>query len=148
MQRWRSPAKLALPIPFDTVKRIDLEFINVRRDAGSFTAFVFLSAGGEVPKDAGPDDEHFAGSFSIFAPSECWGGEGHCDWDRGPASPFDKRPQHHLAPINVSLEVTKTAFRLGDPKKLDVTVHASRTADPKASKGVLGFDELTMLAYA
>jgi hypothetical protein len=147
MQSWTSPEKLALPIPFDTVKRIDLEFINLRRDSGSFTAYVFLTAGGGVAADAGPDDEHFAGSFSIFAPSECWGGEGHCDWDRGPPSPFDKRPQHHLAPINVSMEVTETALRLGDPNKLDVTVHASLTNDPKATKGVLRFDELTVLAY-
>jgi hypothetical protein len=147
MQSWSTPKGLALPIAFDSVKRIDLEFVNVCRDAGSFTAFVFLNVT-ELPADAGREHDRFAGSFSIFAPSECWGGEGHCDWELGPVSAFDKRPQHHLAPINVSMDITETAMRLGDPKRLAVTVHASRAEDPKAKEGVFRFDELTVLAYA
>lgn len=147
MQRWKTPKPLPLPIAFDSVKRIDLEFINVRRDSGSFTAFVFLNAV-DLPADAGREHDRFAGSFSVFAPSECWGGEGHCDWERGPVSAFDRRPQHHLAPINVSMDISETAMRLGDPSRLTVTVHASRSEDPKADDGVLRFDELTVLAYA
>lgn len=146
MQRWTTPKPLTAPIAFDGVKRIDLEFLNVRRDAGSFTAFVFLNAEGLSPK-AGRDDDRFAGSFSVFAPSECWGGEGHCDWERGPASDFDRRPPHHLSPINVSMDVTEAALRLGDPRRLSVTVHAALTEDPKLKDGVLRFDELTVLAY-
>jgi hypothetical protein len=146
MQRWSSSAALATPIAFDAVKRIDLEFINVHRDAGSFTAFVFLNAG-ELPEDAGREHENFAGSFSVFAAGECWGGEGHCGWRRGPVSAFDRRPPHHLSPINVSMDVTETALRLGDPKKIAVTIHAASTADPKA-QDVLRFEALTFLAYA
>src|SRR5207253_6321618 len=112
MQRWTTPEPLVLPIPFEIVRRLDLEFINVRRDAGSFTAFVFLNAG-DLPPDAGREHEHFAGSFTIFAPTECWGVDDHCDWRRGPVSVFDRRPPHHLAPINVSMEVTDTIRRLG-----------------------------------
>lgn len=146
MQRWTTEKPLALPIAFDSVQRIDLEFVNVRRDGGSFTAFVFLNAG-ELPADAGRDHENFAGSFSVFTSDECWGGEGHCDWKREPVSDFDRRPPHHLAPINVSMDVTETAMRLGDPKRLTVTVHAARTADPEAREGVLRFERLTALAY-
>jgi len=146
MQRWSTDKPLALPIAFDSVQRIDLEFVNVRRDGGSFTAFVFLNAG-ELPADAGRDHENFAGSFSIFSSGECWGSDGHCDWKRGPVSDFDRRPPHHLTPINVSMDVTETAMRLGDPKKLTVTVHAARTADPEAREGVLRFEQLTALAY-
>lgn len=147
MQRWTNPKPLAVPIAFDQVKRIDLEFVNVRRDAGSFTAFVFLNAKDLDPK-AGRDHDRFAGSFSIFAAEECWGGEGHCDWKREPVSAFDRRPPHHLTPINVSMDVTETALRLGDPKRLSITVHAARTDDPKAKEGVLRFDELTVMAYS
>jgi hypothetical protein len=147
MQRWSTEKPLALPIPFGEVQRIDLEFVNVRRDGGSFTAFVFLNAG-ELPADAGREHEGFAGSFSVFASGECWGGEGHCDWKRGPVSAFDRRPPHHLNPINISMDVTETAMKLGDPKRLTVTVHATRTAEPEAREGVLLFDELTALAYA
>lgn len=146
MQRWTADKPLALPIAFDAVKRIDLEFVNVRRDGGSFTAFVFLNAG-ELPADAGRDHESFAGSFSVFAAGECWGDEGHCDWKREPVSPFDRRPPHHLSPIDVSMDVTEAALRLGDPKRLTVTVHATRTADPEDEQ-VLRFEQLTALAYA
>jgi len=46
------------------------------------------------------------------------------------------------------MDVTETAMRLGDPKKLTVTVHAARTADPEAREGVLRFEQLTALAYS
>jgi hypothetical protein len=147
MQRWTTAKPLALPIPFTKVERVDLEFVNVRRDGGSFTAFVFLNAE-DLPADAGREHENFAGSFSVFAAGDCWGGEGHCDWKREPVSPFDRRPPHHLSPINVSMDVSEAAFRLGDPKRLTVTVHATRTAEPEAEERILRFEELTVLAYA
>jgi hypothetical protein len=146
MQSWTTPKPLATPIDFDRVSRIDLEFVDLRRDSGSFTAFVFLNAG-RVPADAGRDHERFAGSFTVFTRGECWGGEGHCDWERGPVSAFDRRPQHHLTPINVSMDVTETIRRIGNPKRLEVTVHASKAGDPKASKGFLLFDRLTVMSY-
>lgn len=146
MQRWTTPEPLAVPIAFDRVKRLDLEFVDMRRDAGSFTAYVYLNVDDPDP-EAGRDHDNFAGSFSIFGPSECWGSEGHCDWKRDPVSAFDMRPPHHLHPINVSMEVTETAMRLGDPDSLSVTVHAARTSDPELEEGVLRFKELTVMAY-
>jgi hypothetical protein len=146
MQRWTTPEPLRLPIPFDAVQRVDLEFINVRRDHGSFTAFVYIN-GEPGSEEAGRQHERFAGSFSIFAPSECWGVDDHCDWSKGPVSAFDRRPPHHLTPINVSMDVTDVIRRLGDPETLTVTVHASRRDDPAAAEGVIVFDQLTALAY-
>ena len=146
MQRWTTPTPLRLPIPFAEVSRLDLEFVDLHRDDGSFTAFVFLNAG-RLPADAGRDHERFAGSFTVFAPTECWGDEGHCDWERGPVSPFDRRPPHHLAPINVTMDVTATMRKLGNPGRLDVTVHAARRAEPESRAAVLRFRELRALAY-
>jgi hypothetical protein len=146
MQRWTTPSPLKLPIDFEAVRRLDLEFVNLRRDAGSFTAFVFLNAG-DLPVDAGREHDHFAGSFSIFAPSQCWGAEAHCDWSREPVSAFDKRPEHHLRPTNVSMDVTETVRKLGNPDTLSVTVHAALRTDPEAAEGVLEFESLTALAY-
>lgn len=147
MQAWTAPKPLATPIAFDRVSRVDLEFVDVHRDAGSFTAFVFLNAG-ELPRSAGRDHDRFAGSFTLFTRTECWGGEGHCDWKRGPVSEFDRRPQHHLTPINVSMDVTETIRRLGNPNRLEVTVHATRASEPEATKGVLRFEQLTVMSYA
>jgi hypothetical protein len=83
----------------------------------------------------------------VFAPTECWGGEGHCDWERGPVSAFDRRPPHHLTPINISMDVTEMIRRLGNPNRIDVTVHAARTTDPDLREGVLTFEQLTAMAY-
>lgn len=146
MQRWTSAEPLVLPIDFGSLERLDLEFVNVRRDHGSFTAYVFVNAE-ELPADAGRDDESFVGSFTIFAPTTCWGVDDHCDWTRGRVSPFDRRPPHHLTPINVSLEITDAIARLGNPEALDVTVHAALRANPGAESGVLVFDQLLALAY-
>jgi hypothetical protein len=147
MQTWTTPKPLATPIAFDTVSRIDLEFVDVHRDAGSFTALVFLNAG-KVPPGAGRDHDRFAGWFTLFTRTECWGDEGHCDWRRDPVSPFDRRPQHHLTPINVSMDVTETIRRLGNPNRLEVTVHATRAGDPGATKGVFRFERLSVMSYA
>jgi hypothetical protein len=146
MQRWSSPRPLRLPIPFSTVARLDLEFVDLRREGGSLTAYVFVDAE-PVPPDAGRDHESFVGSFSVFAPYECWGVDDHCDWSKGPVSPFDRRPPHHMTPINISMEVTEALARLGDAEQFTVTVHAARRGDLDADEGVLRFERLTALAY-
>jgi len=146
MYRWRTKSPLRLAIPFAEVSRVDLEFVDLHRSDGSFTALVFLN-GGDLPPSAGRDHERFAGSFTVFAPMECWGGEGHCDWERGPVSPFDSRPEHHLSPINVTMDVTETIRKLGNPRDLEVSVHAARRTDPKSTHQVLRFSELRALAY-
>jgi hypothetical protein len=146
MQRWSTDEPLRLPVDFATLSRLDLEFVNVRRDHGSLTAYVFVNAG-ELPEAAGRDHESFVGAFTIFAPTSCWGVDDHCDWKRGRVSVFDRRPPHHLTPINVSLEITDAIARLGNPDELEVTVHAALRDDPEASAGVLVFDQLLALAY-
>jgi hypothetical protein len=146
MQRWTTPTPLRLPIAFDSLARLDLEFVNVHRDQGSFTAFVFVGVE-EVPDDAGRDHERFAGSFSVFGPEECWGGEGHCDWERGLVSDFDRRPPHHLIPMNISMDITHAIQGLGNPTRLAVTVHAARRQEPRVREGVLRFERLSALAY-
>lgn len=147
MQHWTTDPPLALPIPFKAIKRLDLEFEDVRRDTGSFTAFVFINPADELPDEADRRHPSFAGSFSVFAPARCWGTDGHCDWDRDPVSLFDRRPPHHLTPINVSMDITSVLERLDDPAELVVVLHAIRRSDREATEGVLRFAQLTALAY-
>ena len=146
MQVWTSPAPLVLPIAFATTSRVELIFEELRRDNGSFTAYVFLNPQ-PLPPDAGRDHPSFAGAFTIFAPSDCWGGAGHCDWKLPPVSPYDRRPPHHLTPIDRALDITRAIRRLDDPAELTVTVHARRAAEPDATEGVLRFARLTANAY-
>jgi hypothetical protein len=91
MQRWSTPGPLRLPIDFATVSRLDLEFLGVRQEGGSFTAYVFASTK-RIPPRAGRDHESFVGSFSVFAQTDCWGVDDHCDWRKPPVSAFDRRP--------------------------------------------------------
>lgn len=146
MQRWTTPTPIELSIDYARLARLDLEFVNVRRDIGTFTALVFVNSA-ELASDTGREHESCVGSFTVFAPSECWGGEGHCDWTRDPVSAFDRRGPHHLTPINISMEITDAMPRLGNPDALSVTVHAARRSDPEATEGVLVFDRLLALAY-
>jgi len=46
------------------------------------------------------------------------------------------------------MDVTETIRRLGNPNRLDVTVHATRASEPSATKGVLRFEQLTVMSYA
>jgi len=146
VQRWTTQEPLPLPIDFSGLARLDLEFVNVRRDSGSFTAFVFVNAD-ELPANAGREHDRFAGSFTVFAQSACWGVGDHCDWKRGPVSAFDRRPPHHLTPINVSMDITEAIDGLDNPDKLTVTVHAARRSDPEAAEGVFVCDRVIALAY-
>jgi hypothetical protein len=146
MQRWTTPEPLLLPISFSQVSRLDLEFVGLRRNVASFTALVFLNAE-DLPRTAGRDHELCAGSFSIFGQGECWGDQGHCDWKRDPVSDFDRTPPHHLAPINLVMDVTPTMQHLGDPTELTVTIHAANRENPRARTGVIAFDRLEARAY-
>lgn len=146
MQRWTTPEPLQLPVSFSQVSRLDLELVGLRRNVASFTAFVFLNAK-DLPRTAGREHELCAGSFSIFGQGDCWGDQGHCDWKREPVSDFDRTPPHHLAPINVLLDVTQTMQFLGDPSELTVTIHASSRENPRARSGVIVFDRLEARAY-
>ena len=145
MQRWTSEP-IPLEIDLARVERVDLIFQGVRRDAGSFVAFVFLGES-DVPAEAGRDYASFGAAFSVFAHSRCWGDEGHCDWRRGPVDAFDQRPEHHLRPIDVTLDVTDAAKQLSSLDRLVVTVHAAKLDDAEATSGVLRFDALTARAY-
>ena len=145
MEVWKGKP-LELPIDFGTLSRLDLVFEGMRRDEGTFTAYVFLNAA-RLRSDAGRDHAHFAAAFTIFAHESCWGDEGHCDWKRGPASPFDQRPEHDVTPIAVTLDITDAVRKLGNPDELRPTVHATKLANPRETTGILRFERLTALAY-
>ncbi|MFL5781703.1 MAG: hypothetical protein ACJ760_10360 [Thermoleophilaceae bacterium] len=145
MERWKGKP-LELPIDFGSLSRLDLVFEGMRRDEGTFTAYVFLNAP-RLRADAGRDHPRFAAAFTLFAHEQCWGDEGHCDWKREPVSPFDMRPEHDVTPTAVTLDVTDAIRRLGNPDQLTVTVHATKLADPKETQGIVRFERLTAVAY-
>jgi hypothetical protein len=145
MQSWISEP-LVIGVKPHRVRRVDLEFHGVRRDEGSFVVLIFLNDP-EVPANAGRDHQSFAAAFSVFAHTRCWGDEGHCDWHIAPPSVFDQRPEHHLTPIDVTVDITDAALRLPSLSKIVVTTHATRRQEPTVGRGVLRFGALTAVAY-
>jgi hypothetical protein len=147
MQRWSSPTPIPLPIDFGDIVRLDLEFVNVRRDGGSFSALVFVNPDNDIAQSDTRKHPACVGSFTVFSRGECWGEEGHCDWEKEPVSAFDRRGPHHLTPISVTMDITSALQRIGNPDTLEVIVHAARRSDPGATEGVLVFDSLKAFAY-
>jgi hypothetical protein len=146
MQRWTSQP-LALPAPVGRIATAQLELQGVRHGGPSFVFYVFLNAGGELPQDAGRDHERFAAAMTVFAHGDCWGGAGHCDWQREPVSAFDRRPEHHLTPRTLTLDVTDGLKALGDVDEVVVTIHAAQPSN-RDETNVLRFERLALHAYA
>jgi hypothetical protein len=145
MQRWTSKP-LPVGIEIARVSRLDLEFEEVERDHGPYAALLFLNDP-QVPDDTGRDHKSFAAAFSIFGHEHCWGEEDHCDWTRGPVSPFDRRPEHHLAPVDITVDVTDAIRQLPKLDELVVTVFAFSASNPQATQGILVFQALTAVVY-
>jgi hypothetical protein len=146
MQRWTSEP-LAVPSFVEWVTSAQLEFAGTRHDGASFTFYAFLTTGEEAPPaDAGREHPSFAAAMTVFAHGDCWGGAGHCDWKREPVSAFDRRPEHHLAPQTLTLDVTDRLKALGNPDEVTVTIFASRPTDREADD-VMRFERLSLYCY-
>jgi tyrosinase len=146
MQRWSSQP-LALPMPVEQIATAHLELAGVKHSGPSFVFYVFLNAGGELPADASREHPRFAAAMSVFAHGDCWGGPGHCNWRREPVSPFDRRPEHHLTPLTLTLDVTDALKALGEVEEVVAMIHAAHPTDRDA-EDVLRFETLSLHAYA
>jgi hypothetical protein len=147
MQRWTSE-RLAVPTTVEQLSSAQLEFAGVRHDGPSFTFYVFLGPDDQSPpEDAGREHELFAAAMTVFAHGDCWGGENHCDWRAsGPVSAFDRRPEHHLTPQTLTLDITEALKGLGNPDEITVTIFASRPTDRDA-EDVMRFERLSLYCY-
>lgn len=145
MQRWTSEP-LAVPVPIERIKTAHLELEGVRHDGPSFVFYVFLGVEGELPADANREHPSFAAAATVFAHGDCWGAQGHCDWKVERTSPFDRRPEHDLTPLSLTLDVTKALRDLGDVDHVVATIHAARPSDREATD-VLRFERLSLHAY-
>ena len=136
-----------MPLEFnlEQLSRIDLEFERVRRDTGTFSVFVFAGKR-RLPDDADRGHARFLAAFTVFGSEGCWGDEGHCDFDRGPVSAFDRRPEHHLSPTNITIDITDRAKIVPIADPFEFTIHAQRVDDPKATD-VFQFERVTALVY-
>jgi tyrosinase len=64
------------------------------------------------------DHENYAGYLAIFGHGECIGGPGHCELPPARARQYDLRPRNHNTPRNHRIDVTETAKKLLEQKKV------------------------------
>jgi hypothetical protein len=153
MTAWTSDP---LPLPADPdapFKRVDLEFQEVRHDGASFVVLVYLN-NPEASEATGRDESQgFAAGFTVFAHGSCWGDAGHCDVRSSRANAFDRRAEHRLAPLDVTLDVTDAVHALGSVRKLTVTTVAFPAAGAKPAERsqptekILRFSSLRLVTY-
>jgi tyrosinase len=106
--------------------RADVRFEGLTPPEDSFAVRVFADqddATAQTPTEGNP---HFLGTRFFFGHGECGGADGHCD--PVPRDIFDLRPQHHYAPRQIHVNVTKrlkkliAAGRAGSEGKKDATI--------------------------
>jgi tyrosinase len=104
----RSGATVA-SFPLHTVDpdfhRAELRFEGLTPPEDTFAIRIFADqpdAGAQTPTEGNP---HYLGTRYFLGHGECGGAQGHCD--PTPRDIFDLRPQHHYAPVQVRVNVTK-----------------------------------------
>ncbi|HEX3873044.1 MAG TPA: hypothetical protein VHW26_02785 [Solirubrobacteraceae bacterium] len=137
-----------LPEGDGAYSRADLVFYGVDHSGPSFEGRIFLENPAADPTTPVDSDHGYAGSFYVLGHGGCFGEAGHCDVPTGPRDPFDLRPPHQLTPNTVTVIVTDALQRLPGPTVRITVVPLVRTADGRATAGVLEFRELRLLTYA
>jgi tyrosinase len=128
--------------------RADLELVGLQKSGASFVLDVFVGNPEANDKTPHKITSGWAGTLPVFAHGDCWGGEGHCDIPRGPASGFDRRLPHALTPTNLAMEITAALRFLGPVEEVVVTIVAQE-ADPdrEEREQILRFEKLMLVTY-
>lgn len=114
----RTAGPVELPDGVDFT-RADLEIYGINHFRPSFTVHVYLNAPDTDELD--PEDDSYAGSFSIFGHQRCSGDEGHCDVHRH-LRRFDDRPSHPLTRAFKRVIVTEPLRRVLQAGACRVTI--------------------------
>jgi hypothetical protein len=126
--------------------RADLELEGLERFGSSFIGHVFLDNPEADAATALKPENGYAGKFTVFGHAVCFGDVGHCDVPER-VSPFDRRLEHPLTPINVSVEITD-ALNRARKQRVTVTVLAfSSNLEDERKQDVLRFQRLTLITY-
>ncbi len=149
-KRSASTASFALANTPDDVVRAELHFVKTVPPVDSFEARIFFNE--ENPGVATPtkDNPHYAGSLFMFGHGKCTGDEGHCQVPKVPADATHfavVRPEHHLTPRTISLDVTKAvqyAKAASNDGQIEVNIVLVDAQGKEVARDELDFEMLTL----
>jgi hypothetical protein len=127
--------------------RADLIFYGVEHRGPSFEARVFFDFDGTPDEHTPREDQHFAGSFTVFGHAGCAGDAGHCDVPTGPRDPFDRRPPHELVPQTKTVIVTDALRRVTNDELVISVVAVRPSADGPVAVDELFFERIALVTY-
>ncbi len=135
-----SPAKVGKA--FDSA---ELQLRNLHFPEESYEVRVFVNDPQANLETSVSGNDHYAGSLNIFGHGECYGAPGHCD--PVPREPGDLREEHHLTPVDRSIDLTP-ALRLAGPEKggVSVTLVVCDTDGKLVDHSVLSYDDIALIS--
>ena len=108
----------------ETFKKAHLEIYGVDHFRPSYRCLIFFDDTEITCNNASRDRESYAGSFTIFGHSTCYGDEGHCNLKEGQRR-FDLRRSHPLTKAMKRVDVTDALRRVAKyADKIDIVIVA------------------------
>ena len=105
-------------------KRAHLEIYGIDHFRPSYLSLIFFNDTDVTCDNASPERESFAGSFTVFGHSTCYGDEGHCS-SKEELRRFDLRRSHPLTKAIKRVNVTEALRReIKNNSKIDITIVA------------------------
>jgi len=143
------PRPLAMSFPASKVgegfQTAELQLRGLQFPTASYEVRVFVNDPGANADTRVADNDKYAGSIYIFGHGECYGASGHCD----PVEhePGDTREDHHLLPVDRSIDLTGALQAAGDVKGgMQVTLVVCDTAGKLVDHSVLSYENVALLA--
>lgn len=128
------------------VSTAELAFYGLKHTKDSHIVRVYCADDGYTADTDWSQEKRYANTLYLFGHGQCGGGKGHCD--PKPRRRFDRRPEHHLTPYNLSIDITdgvKNALADGeDSIRLSFVVLDSE--GKQVAPSVVEFEAISIIA--
>lgn len=127
------------------VESAELAFYGLKHSKDSYSVRVYCADNGYDANTDHNTEASYATTFYMFGHGECGGGDGHCEPKA--RKRYDLRPQHHLTPYNLSIDISKgVKHAVGSGEK---SIHLSfvviNQEGEQVDPSVIEFDALSII---
>ncbi len=128
------------------VESAELAFYGLKHTKDSYKIRVYCAADGYDDKTKWHNEDAYANTIYLFGHGECGGGAEHCT--PKPRKRFDLRPEHHLTPYNLTIDVSKgvkNAVESGQ-NSVQLSFVVLNNEDKQVDSSVIEFEALSIIA--